>query len=144
MATQIWINIGSGNGLVASDQAITWNNVDLSAKGFCGVHLRLILYHVLMNLICTMCSEITIFKIISTSPRGQWLKWLGYFSFKLNFRSQVHWCQDSKVTISSETGLVPKALNHYGCRWPGALEPGHQHYNAEQNLITSPTFQDVN
>ena len=40
-------------------QTITWTNVDLSSKVFCGIHLRPISQEVQMNLIQNMCSEIT-------------------------------------------------------------------------------------
>ena len=39
-------------------QAITWTNVDLSSKLFCGIHHRPIPQEVFMNLICNFCSEI--------------------------------------------------------------------------------------
>ena len=41
MATYIWVNIGSGNGLFAwRHQTITWTNIELSSVRFCGMHLR--------------------------------------------------------------------------------------------------------
>ena len=41
MVTQIWVNIGSGNRLVAwRHQAFTWTNVDLSSVTSCGIHRR--------------------------------------------------------------------------------------------------------
>ena len=43
----ILVNIGSANGW--RHQAITWTNVDLSSKVFCGIHLRSISQEVLMN-----------------------------------------------------------------------------------------------
>ena len=39
MATAIWVNIGSGNGLLRH-QAITWTNVDLSSSRSSDIHLR--------------------------------------------------------------------------------------------------------
>ena len=45
MVTQIWVNIGSGNGLLPDawrHQAITWTNVDLS-QVFCSIQRRVIL-----------------------------------------------------------------------------------------------------
>ena len=44
-------------------QAITWIDVDLSSKVFCGIHLRAISQEVLMNMIRNMCSEITLLKL---------------------------------------------------------------------------------
>ena len=38
MATEIWVNIGSGNGLL--HQAITWTNVDLSSVMSSDIHLK--------------------------------------------------------------------------------------------------------
>ena len=40
------------------------NYVDLSSKVFCGIHLRAISQEALMNLICNICSEITILKLV--------------------------------------------------------------------------------
>ena len=40
-------------------QAITWTNVDLWSKVFCGIHLRAFSQEVLMNLIHNMCLDIT-------------------------------------------------------------------------------------
>ena len=39
MATEIWVNIGLGNGLVPGHQAINWTNVDLSSAKTFGIHL---------------------------------------------------------------------------------------------------------
>ena len=46
-------------------QAITWTNVDLPSKTFCGIHLRAIWQEVLMNLIRNPCSKITISRLLS-------------------------------------------------------------------------------
>ena len=43
MASGIWVNIGSGNGLVAwRHQAITWTNVDWSSMKSNDIHIRAI------------------------------------------------------------------------------------------------------
>ena len=54
MVTYILINIDSG---AWWQQAITYANVDLSSKVFCGIHLRAISQEELLNLIHNMCSE---------------------------------------------------------------------------------------
>ena len=51
MARQIWVNIGSDNGLL-----------------FLSLHLRAISQEVLINLICIMCSEIKLFKLLPHLP----------------------------------------------------------------------------
>ena len=44
MATEIWVNIGSGNGLLPEGrhQVITWTNVDWSSVNSCDIHIRAI------------------------------------------------------------------------------------------------------
>ena len=43
---------------------ITWTNVDISSEVFRGIHIIAISQEVLMNLICNMCSEITLLKLL--------------------------------------------------------------------------------
>ena len=45
MASEIWVNVGTGNGLLPvgnndRQQAITWTNVDLSSLRPIGIYLR--------------------------------------------------------------------------------------------------------
>ena len=47
-------------------------NVDLSWEVFCGIHWRAISQEVLMNLIRSMCLEITLLKLTNTFPRNQY------------------------------------------------------------------------
>ena len=63
MVASIWVNIGSGNGLLP-DGAITWTDVDLSSVGFCGMQLWTISQEVLKNLIRNMNWKITILKLL--------------------------------------------------------------------------------
>ena len=43
MATEIWVNIGSANGLLPDgNQAITWTNVDWSSAKSSDIHIRAI------------------------------------------------------------------------------------------------------
>ena len=51
-------------------QAITWTNVDLSSKMFCGIHLKAISQEELMSLI----HHITLLKLHCHIPRRQWIK----------------------------------------------------------------------
>ena len=51
-------------------QAITWTNVDLSSKMFCGIHLRVISPGVLTNLIRNMWTKTTVY-IYYHIPRDQ-------------------------------------------------------------------------
>ena len=46
----------------------TWMNVDLSSNMFCGIHLRAILQEVLMKIICKMCYEIKLLKLLTHLP----------------------------------------------------------------------------
>ena len=48
MATYVGVNIGSGGGI--RQQPITWNNVDLSPKVFCGIHMKAIPQEVLQDI----------------------------------------------------------------------------------------------
>ena len=48
-------------------QAITWTNIDVSTKVFCGIHLREI-SQMLINFFCKMCLEITLLKLIPQLP----------------------------------------------------------------------------
>ena len=55
MAILIWVNIGSGNGvLFLTLQHIVWINMDFSFVGFCGIPLTSILQRVPNLLICMM------------------------------------------------------------------------------------------
>ena len=54
-------------------QAITETDVDLLSKVFCAIQLRTISWEGLVNLFTNMCSEITITKLPTRSPRGQWV-----------------------------------------------------------------------
>ena len=56
-------------------QAMTWTNVDISPKVFCGIHPRTIPHEILMHLIWHMFENYP-FKITTTFPRGQWVKYI--------------------------------------------------------------------
>ena len=56
------LNLNLDNCGLVWHQPITWTNVHLSSNSLCGIHLRVISQEVLMNLICIMCSEITLLK----------------------------------------------------------------------------------
>ena len=53
---------------VAWCHAITWTNADLSSRVFSGIHLRTILQTKLMNLICNMCFELTLLRLLPLLP----------------------------------------------------------------------------
>ena len=80
MVSQIWVNIGSGNGVFPDGtkaiEAITWINVDLSLVRFCGTPLRAISQEVLLNLICDICSEIVHLKLQLYFPGANEWEWL--------------------------------------------------------------------
>ena len=49
-------------------QVLTWTNVHLSSNVYCGIPVRAISQEVHMDLICDMCSEITILKWLPDLP----------------------------------------------------------------------------
>ena len=61
MVTYIWFNI-------------TWTNVDWSSTVFCDNPLRVNSQEVSMNLMHSMCSDITLLKSLKHLPGGQWVK----------------------------------------------------------------------
>ena len=80
-------------------QVITWSNVNLTAKVFCGIHMRAISQEVVMNLICNMCSEVTHFILplhLSNKHHGHWqshddvIKWK-HFPRHWPFVRGIHW-----------------------------------------------------
>ena len=60
MATEIWVNIGSGNGLLpVRQQAITWTNVDWSSVKSSDIHIRAISQEMPQPSITKICLKIT-------------------------------------------------------------------------------------
>ena len=53
--------------------AITWTNVGISPKILCSINLNAVSQEVSTNIFCKVFGDYT-FKIIATSPRGQWVK----------------------------------------------------------------------
>ena len=76
MACCLVPNTDSNNVLLPEHQTITWTNIDLSQKEFCGIHLKAISQKVLTNLIHNMCLEITLLKSLPYPPGGNGL--IGY------------------------------------------------------------------
>ena len=77
MVTEIWVNIGSGNGLfnVAwRHQAITWTNVDLSSVRSCGIHLGAISEERLEISILDLTLKNTNLKLQPHHPRANELR----------------------------------------------------------------------
>ena len=66
MATWIWVNIGTGDGLL--HQAITWTNVDLSSARSSGIHLRAILQEIPQPSVTEISMKITYLKFCSNIP----------------------------------------------------------------------------
>ena len=68
MVTQFWVNIGAGNALLTDgtkpllELMLTHHQ---SSKVFCGIHQRAFSQHMLILLICNMCLEITLWKLLS-------------------------------------------------------------------------------
>ena len=78
MATEIWVNIGSGNGLLPDGtiQAITWTNFDLSSVRITGVHLRAILREIPQPPVTKISLKITYLKFCSNLPGTNELRWV--------------------------------------------------------------------
>ena len=69
MATEIWINIGSGNSFIVwRNQAITWTNVDWSSAKSSDIHIRAISQQMPQPLIIKIHLKITCPKFHSNSP----------------------------------------------------------------------------
>ena len=66
MATEFWVNIGSGNGLL--HQAITWTNVDLPSVRYIGIHFHTILQEILQPSITKISWKITFLKFLGNPP----------------------------------------------------------------------------
>ena len=58
----IWVNIGSGNGLLPNGTKSLPEPMLTSSDVFCGIHFRVISQEMLINLIRNMCSEIVLLK----------------------------------------------------------------------------------
>ena len=75
MATEIWVNIGSGNGLLPNGtKPLPEPMVDLSSVEFCGIHLTTILLLALKVSIHEMSSKITFLKLQPHLPGANELK----------------------------------------------------------------------
>ena len=69
MATQIWVNIGSGNGLLPDGtKPLPEPNICLSSKVFCGINRGAVSEEVLMNLIRNIGSKITLVELLPYLP----------------------------------------------------------------------------
>ena len=80
---------------------ITWTNVNLQSEVFCGIHLRTISYEMLMNFIHRMCYGGCTFKIIITSPRGQWV----------NVCTEFYLCHQAEGNTISISHLAKMKVN---------------------------------
>ena len=137
MATEIWVNIGSGNGLCARrHKAITWTNVDLSSIRSCGVHVRTISQEMTsaMNQLENYFS-----KFLSNLPGANELNRAGHHWFWLHTNPQTqpvvtHHQQGplthcglvssyGKSHIGSGDGLLPD-----GTSWPVSYKPWSHHF----------------
>ena len=69
MATEIWVNIGSGNGLLPDGtQVITWANVDWSSVKSSDIHIRAISQEIPQPAITKIHLKITNLKFNSNFP----------------------------------------------------------------------------
>ena len=69
MATKIWVNIGSGNGLLPDGtKPLPEPNVDLSSVKSSGIHLRAILQEIPQPSVTEISLKITYLKFCSNLP----------------------------------------------------------------------------
>ena len=96
----LWINSLSHSDVTVTwrHQAITWTNVDLLSKLFCGLHLRAVSQDLLMNLIRHMFLETALLKLLPHLPAAIELKFMGtYFEIALRWMPQNTF--DNKSTL---------------------------------------------
>ena len=77
MTTEIWVNIGSGNGSLP-DQAITWTKVDWSSLKSSDIHIRAISQKMPQPSITKICLKNTYLKFHSNFPGANELKTIDY------------------------------------------------------------------
>ena len=75
MASGIWVNIDSGNGLLPwRHQAITWTNVDLSSVRSSDIHLRVVSQKIPQPSVTKFSFKIAYLKFHSNCPGANELK----------------------------------------------------------------------
>ena len=135
MATKIWVNIGSGNGLVAwRHQAITWTNIDLSSGRWCDIHLKTSSQEIPQPSITEIICKIKHLKFHSNFPGANELIVcrryypLCNYSLPKPILTKIYdniWCQSwcwgrkGKVLPHRKQGLIYPKGQYHGCWCPG-------------------------
>ena len=113
-------------------QAITWTNIVLSSKVFCGIHLRATLQEHVMTLIHNMCLAII---VLTHRPLGDlkeiWVifklilmigGWGIFCKFALRWMSMD--LTDDKSTLVQVMAWCRQATSHYLSQcWPTSMSP---------------------
>ena len=115
MATEIWVNIGSGNGLLPDgtkplpEPMLTYHHLRSS-----GIHLRAILQEIPQPSVTEMSLKITYLKFCSNLPGANELNW------KRKPQSPITWSSDNAILVRSMSFLSSTR----GRRLPSCLVPG--------------------
>ena len=92
--------------------AITWTNVDVSSKVFCGIHLREISHEIPMEPIRNMCSNITLWKLLPHTPWAKWVNTLRPRQSGRHFADAIFKCNclngNIWIPIKMSLTFVPK------------------------------------
>ena len=93
-------------------QATTCTNDDLPTQVSFDIHMRPISQGVLMNLICNVCSEITLSWITTTSQRGHWVEFRHRMESKIFIRVWLNKTSLNFLLSSYEKYFTPyQAVN---------------------------------
>ena len=125
MATKIWVNIGSGNGLLPDGtKPFTWTNVDWSSVKSSDIHIRAISQEMPQPSIPKISFKITYLKFYSNFPGASELRvWSiirkGRHYFKKNFTylvsSDLYWQIGETIFeirhVSKLNGNVMKSMS---------------------------------
>ena len=100
MATEIWVNIGSGNGLLPDntiDQAITLTNIEWSSVKSSDIHIRVISQEMPQPSATEFRLKILYLEFNSNFPGANELLAINRFQCQVNIRTRI------KVHISNAT-----------------------------------------
>ena len=127
--TEIWGNIGSGNG-TWRHQAITLANVDLSWVMSSDIHLKVISEEIHQPSIAKIGFKVTYLslKIIATFPRGQWVK-MTMCQKRVKFRNISAW--QKLTTFFQQLAINRSNFNlNLPHQWHHMASLGHNELNS--------------
>ena len=132
LVTQIWVNIGSGNGLVSDGtKPFTWTNLNLSLMRFYGIHIRAISRWVAKLLFCIKSLKIIASKCLPYLPGANGLTHWGRV---------MHICVGKPTIIGSDNGLSPGRRQAIIWTNAGILLISSSRTNFNEILIKIHTF----